>query len=162
GGLYGPPELLRGERRPGDGGGRAGQRRLGRRGRVDPPVHPGAVAAVALVLLELPQRDAALSGAGLLSSGARVDAPLRPDAPRGSGHLAAVTDSEGRKIVLTSNGGLLTSVALPDGSLWRLGYSGEELGAVFDPLHSGSTPWRTFTYQPDGHGVVRLLTAMRD
>jgi len=58
----------------------------------------------------------------------------------GSGHLAAVTDSEGRKIVLTSNGGLLTSVALPDGSLWRLGYSGDELGTVFDPLHSGRTP----------------------
>ncbi|HEX3529965.1 MAG TPA: carboxypeptidase regulatory-like domain-containing protein, partial [Thermoanaerobaculia bacterium] len=80
----------------------------------------------------------------------------------GSGRLAAVTDSEGRQIVLTYNGGLLISVTLPDGSLWRLGYSGVELGAIFDPLHTGSTPWRTFTYQPDGQSVVRLLAAVRD
>jgi RHS repeat-associated protein len=80
----------------------------------------------------------------------------------GSGHLDAVTDSEGRQITLTYNGGLLTSVTLPDGSLWRFGFSGEELGAVFDPLHTASTPWRTFAYQPDGQGAVRLLTAMRD
>jgi RHS repeat-associated protein len=80
----------------------------------------------------------------------------------GSGQLAAVTDSEGRQIVLGYNGGLLISVTLPDGSLWRLGSSGVELGAIFDPLHTGSTPWRTFSYQPDSQGVVRLLTAMQD
>ena len=79
-----------------------------------------------------------------------------------SGHLATITDSEGRQIVLTYNGGPLISVTLPDGSPWRLGYSGEELGAIFDPLHTGSTPWRTFSYQADGQGAVRLLTAMRD
>ncbi|HEX3528051.1 MAG TPA: carboxypeptidase regulatory-like domain-containing protein [Thermoanaerobaculia bacterium] len=81
----------------------------------------------------------------------------------GAGNLAAVTDSEGRQVVLTSAGGLLSSVTLPDGQAWRFTYDGSgNLAAIFDPLHTASTPWRTFAYVADSQGVVRLQTEMRD
>jgi RHS repeat-associated protein len=80
----------------------------------------------------------------------------------GSGNLASVTDSEGRQVALGYTGGLLTQVTLPDGQLWRLAYSGSLLAAIYDPLHTGTLPWHSFTYGPDSKGVTRLLTAVQD
>jgi len=81
----------------------------------------------------------------------------------GAGNLASLTDSEGRQLTLTYDSGLLAAITLPDGELWRFAYDGSgSLAAIFDPVHSGTTPWRTFAYAADSHGVVRLLTAMRD
>jgi RHS repeat-associated protein len=79
-----------------------------------------------------------------------------------AGHLASVTDSEGRQVTLAYSGGQLTQIALPDGQLWRLGYTGLLLGAIYDPLHTGTLPWRSFTYTPDSQGITRLLTAVQD
>ncbi|MBV8201791.1 MAG: RHS repeat protein, partial [Acidobacteria bacterium] len=78
------------------------------------------------------------------------------------GRLASVTDSEGRQIAFGYTGGQLTQIALPDGQLWRLGYSGSLLTAIFDPLHTGTLPWRSFSYAPDNQGIARLLTAVQD
>src|SRR5205814_2100224 len=72
------------------------------------------------------------------------------------------TDTEGRQVQLGYTSGALTQIALPDGSLWRFAYANGELAQIFDPIHTASTPWRTFEYQPDTRGVPRLLTAMRD
>jgi RHS repeat-associated protein len=80
----------------------------------------------------------------------------------GSGQLATVTDAAGRQIALSYSGGQLSQIALPDGELWRLGYTGAELTSLFDPLHAGATPWKSFAYGADSHGVVRLLTAVSD
>jgi RHS repeat-associated protein len=78
--------------------------------------------------------------------------------------LTAITDSMGRQITLSYASGLLTQITLPDGSLWRFGYNGtpSRLEQIFDPLHTGATPWRTFQYQSDSAAVIRLLTAMKD
>jgi YD repeat-containing protein len=80
----------------------------------------------------------------------------------GSGNLATVTDAAGRQIALSYSGGQLSQIALPDGELWRLGYTGAVLSALFDPLHAGATPWKSFAYGADSHGVVRLLSAVQD
>jgi RHS repeat-associated protein len=80
----------------------------------------------------------------------------------GSGSLVSVTDAEGRQIQLAYGGGQLAQVTLPGGETWRLGYQGPVLTQVFDPLHTGSQPWRTFAYAADSLGVVRLLTEARD
>jgi len=80
----------------------------------------------------------------------------------GNGNLSNVTDSMGRQIVLSYANGQLTQIALPDGQTWKLAYAGSTLAAIFDPLHTGITPWRAYTYQPDSHGVARLLTGVQD
>jgi RHS repeat-associated protein len=76
--------------------------------------------------------------------------------------LTALTDAEGRQVQFSYASGALTQIALPDGSLWRFSYANGELAQIFDPIHTASTPWRTFEYQADTRGVPRLLTAMRD
>jgi YD repeat-containing protein len=80
----------------------------------------------------------------------------------GTGNLAAIADGEGRQIALAYNGAALVQITLPDGPIWRLSYDGPRLAAIFDPLHAGATPWRSFSYAPDAHGIARLLTEMRD
>jgi RHS repeat-associated protein len=80
----------------------------------------------------------------------------------GGGNLVSLTDSEGRQMVFSYASGLLASITLPDGAAWRFGYAGGELASVFDPLHAGATAWRSFSYQADSQGVVRLLAAARD
>ncbi|HZF07956.1 MAG TPA: carboxypeptidase regulatory-like domain-containing protein [Thermoanaerobaculia bacterium] len=79
-----------------------------------------------------------------------------------SGNLATVADAEGRQVTLAYVGGFLSSITLPDGPVWRLIYDGPNLAAIFDPLHPGATPWRSFTYAADSQGVIRLLTEVRD
>jgi len=76
--------------------------------------------------------------------------------------LTALTDAEGRQVQLSYVSGRLAQVTLPDLSTWRFGYAGGELAQIFDPLHTGATAWRSFEYQADTRGTVRLLTAMRD
>jgi RHS repeat-associated protein len=80
----------------------------------------------------------------------------------GQGNLVSITDAEGRQIQLAYSGGQLVQVTLPGGETWRLGYQGNVLTELFDPLHTGSQPWRTFSYVTDSQGVVRLLSAARD
>jgi len=75
--------------------------------------------------------------------------------------LTAVTDSAGRSMALGYSGGLLTTITLPNGALWRFAYNGA-LTQIFDPLHTGATPWRSFAYVPDSKGTLRLLTEVRD
>ena len=79
-----------------------------------------------------------------------------------NGRLTTVSDAEGRQVQFTYAGGLLAQVTLPDGTAWRFNYAGLELVQIFDPIHNAATPWRTFEYQADTRGSVRLLTAMRD
>jgi YD repeat-containing protein len=78
------------------------------------------------------------------------------------GHLASVADSEGRRVTLGYGGGQLSQVTLPGGEVWRLAYDGPLLAAVYDPLHPGTQPWRSFGYAPDHLGVTRLLAAVQD
>jgi RHS repeat-associated protein len=80
----------------------------------------------------------------------------------GQGNLVSVADAEGRQIQLAYIAGQLAQVTLPGGASWRLGYQGNVLTEVFDPLHAGSQPSRTFSYAADSQGVIRLLTAARD
>jgi len=79
--------------------------------------------------------------------------------------LATITDSMGRQITLTYAAGQVSQIAF-DGKAWRFVYTGNRLMQIFDPLHTGvipgGTPWRTFAYQADGLGVMRLLTEVRD
>ncbi len=77
-----------------------------------------------------------------------------------AGNLSAVTDSVGRVITIVATGSQITQMTLPDGAVWRITYVDGKLSAIFDPMHTGTTAWRTFTYQPATGG--RLLTAMRD
>ncbi len=79
-----------------------------------------------------------------------------------SGLLTTLTDTEGRQLQLAYAGGQLSQITLPDGNAWRFVYTGGELAQIFDPIHTGATPWRTFEYQPDTRGTLRLLTAVRD
>jgi RHS repeat-associated protein len=80
----------------------------------------------------------------------------------GQGNLVSVTDAEGRQIQLSYSGGELVQITLPGGESWRLGHQGNLLTQVLDPLHTGSQPWRTFSYVADSQGMVRLLSAVRD
>ncbi|HKO59512.1 MAG TPA: carboxypeptidase regulatory-like domain-containing protein, partial [Thermoanaerobaculia bacterium] len=81
----------------------------------------------------------------------------------GGGQLTAITDSVGRQVQLAYTAGLLTQITLPSGlTAWRFGYAGGELTEIFDPMHTGAVAWRTFTYQADTRGTLRLLTSMRD
>jgi RHS repeat-associated protein len=80
----------------------------------------------------------------------------------GSGHLTTIADAEGREVSLTYAGNQLAEIEIPSGATWRFGYQGGLLTEIFDPVHTGSTAWRTFDYQTDSHGVARLLTEVRD
>jgi len=81
----------------------------------------------------------------------------------GAGNLTGLSDSEGRQVSLSYDAGRLSTLTLPDGQAWRFTYDGfGNLAAIFDPPHTGSTPWRSFAYAADRHGVTRLLTEMRD
>ncbi len=80
-----------------------------------------------------------------------------------AGNLTAVTDSVGRVITIVASGSRIAQMTLPDGAVWRFSYDGNgQLISIHDPLHSGTTAWRTFAYQNDSSNVPRLLTAMRD
>jgi YD repeat-containing protein len=79
------------------------------------------------------------------------------------GNLTSVTDSVGRVITVTATGSTIQQLTLPNGATWRFVYgAGGNLISIFDPIHTGSTPWRTFEYQNDAQSHPRLLTAMRD
>jgi RHS repeat-associated protein len=77
-----------------------------------------------------------------------------------SGNLSTLTDSEGRVVSLTYNGTNLTQITTPDGGVWRFTYGSLGLDQIFDPLHTASIPWRTFSY--NSQAGASLLTAMRD
>src|ERR1051326_3126787 len=77
-----------------------------------------------------------------------------------SGLLTTITDSEGRNVTLTYQGTALTTIQLPTGETWTLGYGNGKLTSITDPV--ASSAWRTFAYQTDSHGALRLLTSMRD
>jgi RHS repeat-associated protein len=79
-----------------------------------------------------------------------------------AGNLVSVTDAEGRQVQLAYSGSQLVQVTLPGGETWRLVYQGAELTQIFDPLHTGSQPWRSFGYVADRLGVARLLSEERD
>jgi len=76
--------------------------------------------------------------------------------------LTTITDSMGRQIALAYSGGLLTAITLPNGAVWRFGYGAGPLAQIFDPMHAGALPWRTFSYVPDSRGTLRLLTEVHD
>ena len=79
-----------------------------------------------------------------------------------SGVLTSVVDTEGRSITFAYSGGLLSQVSLPDGQTWRLAYSGGMLSQIFDPMHTGTTPWRTISYTADSNGALELLSQVQD
>ena len=79
-----------------------------------------------------------------------------------SGTLTSVSDSEGRAITFAYGAGGVSSVQLPTGETWRFQYDGVSLAAVFDPIHTGTTAWRTYDYVNDSKGVARLLAHVRD
>ena len=76
--------------------------------------------------------------------------------------LTTITDTAGRRVQLSYSGSLLSQIVLPDGQTWRFAYTGGVLTSIFDPIHAGAVAWRTFSYDPDTRGTVRLLSAMRD
>jgi RHS repeat-associated protein len=78
-----------------------------------------------------------------------------------TGVLQTVTDSEGRQITFSTDSSGKLVMTLPNGATWRFEFSGAKLVSIYDPLHTGSTPWRTFTYQFGTNGYP-LLTAMKD
>ena len=68
----------------------------------------------------------------------------------------------GRQIQLVYSSGQVT-ITLPDGNTWKLILgTNNTLTQIFDPMHTGATPWRTFSYQNDHLGVLRLLTSIKD
>jgi RHS repeat-associated protein len=77
------------------------------------------------------------------------------------GNLSAVTDARGRTVTVVADGPDLQQLTLPGGATWRFAYTNGNLSAIFDPMHTGATPWRTFTYKSLS-GQPRLLTAMYD
>ncbi len=79
-----------------------------------------------------------------------------------SGQLTKITDPAGREVTLAYTTGQVT-VTLPGSKVWRLvlGANGT-LTQIFDPMHSGTTPWRKLAYQNDLIGSLRLLTSVKD
>ncbi|HEU4889872.1 MAG TPA: RHS repeat-associated core domain-containing protein [Thermoanaerobaculia bacterium] len=75
-------------------------------------------------------------------------------------NLATITDSVGRVVTLSYSGATLTTITLPTGESWR--FAGSQLSAIYDPMHTGSTPWRTISYLADSRGLPRLLHEMSD
>jgi RHS repeat-associated protein len=56
--------------------------------------------------------------------------------------LSKIVDNEGREYTFTYSSGVLSTIQLPDGGLWRFTLSAPML-YIFDPLHTGNTPWRS-------------------
>ncbi len=80
----------------------------------------------------------------------------------GSGQLTTIADTEGRQITLTYTSGQV-AIAVPDGSTWKLTLgTNNTLTQIFDPLHTGTTPWRSYAYATDHAGNLRLLTSIQD
>lgn len=77
--------------------------------------------------------------------------------------LTSITDAYGRVVTLAYAGGWLDSITLPGGATWRFAYDGSgKLWKIFDPLHTGATPWRKLAYVGDETGDPWLLSEMRD
>ncbi|HWS72399.1 MAG TPA: hypothetical protein VN605_09805, partial [Thermoanaerobaculia bacterium] len=79
------------------------------------------------------------------------------------GDMTTVTDTDGRVWTLAYDSNhLLTSITDRDGNQWRFAYDGSNrLEKVFDPLHTGTTPWRQFTwvtYNVSKPAVLALVT----
>jgi RHS repeat-associated protein len=79
-----------------------------------------------------------------------------------NGVMTTIRDSMGRDITIDHGAGTINSISLPTGETWRFEYDGVSLAKIFDPMHTGTTPWRTYEYVPDSKGVPRLLSAARD
>jgi RHS repeat-associated protein len=79
-----------------------------------------------------------------------------------NGFLEAIRDTMGREITITGASGTISAVTLPTGEVWRFEYQHGSLVRIFDPLHIGTTPWRSYEYDVDNKGRPRLLTAARD
>jgi YD repeat-containing protein len=77
------------------------------------------------------------------------------------GQLTTVTDQFGRQVVLTYSNNRISTITAGS-SVWRFTYTGDRLTAIFDPMHPGTTPWRTYDYVNDATGQPHLLTAVRD
>jgi len=78
------------------------------------------------------------------------------------GNLASVSDAFGRRVRFAATGLTLHEVLLPNGTSWRFTYTNGNVTAIFDPLHTGTIPWRTFVYANNSFGEPRLLREMRD
>ncbi|HEX7155337.1 MAG TPA: RHS repeat-associated core domain-containing protein [Thermoanaerobaculia bacterium] len=75
--------------------------------------------------------------------------------------LTAITDAMGRVWTLGYVGGKLASITDGDGNQWRFTYDGSgRLEKIFDPLHTGTTPWRDYVYVTVGS--ASYLAAVRD
>ncbi|HEX8251869.1 MAG TPA: RHS repeat-associated core domain-containing protein [Thermoanaerobaculia bacterium] len=79
-----------------------------------------------------------------------------------NGYLIGLRDPVGREITFTHVAGTITSIAMPTGETWRFDHNGFSLMAIFDPIHTGTTAWKTYEYAPDSKGIARLLSAVRD
>ena len=80
-----------------------------------------------------------------------------------SGSLTTVTDPEGRVWTLGYSGTFLSSITDGDGNQWRFTVDGtSHLINVFDPLHTGATPWRTYTYVTGQAGDPMVLAQVQD
>lgn len=79
-------------------------------------------------------------------------------------NLTRITDPLGRFWTLAYSGSRLTSITDGDGNQWRFTYDGttNQLMAIFDPLHTGSTPWRQFTWVTYASGQPTVLAAVAD
>jgi RHS repeat-associated protein len=78
-------------------------------------------------------------------------------------NLTQITDSLGRVWTLAYSGSLLTSITDNDSNQWRFTYdSSNRLTAIFDPLHTGSTPWRQFTWVTYDSSKPAVMAAVAD
>lgn len=77
--------------------------------------------------------------------------------------LTSITDAMGRTLTLAYTGGKLTSVTDGDGNQWRFQYdAGGRLEKVFDPLHTGTTPWRQYSWVTYAAGSPFVLAKVSD
>jgi RHS repeat-associated protein len=77
------------------------------------------------------------------------------------GQLASIADPVGRTIALSYDNGTVVSVTA-GAHTWRFTYTSGVLTQLFDPLHTGVVPWRTYSYINDATGEPRRLNAVRD
>lgn len=76
--------------------------------------------------------------------------------------LTQITDAVGRVWNLVYSGTLLMSITDGDGNQWRFTYDGSNrLSAIYDPLHTGTTPWRRFTWV-GSPGLLALVSDEAD
>jgi RHS repeat-associated protein len=80
-----------------------------------------------------------------------------------SGNLTTITDPEGRAWTLTYSGTFLATLTDPSSHQWRFTVDGtSHLTTVFDPIHTGATPWRTYTYVTGKVGDPTVLASVAD